>query len=313
MPRRLRHIPHENSLVEITCRTIGERYLLKPTRELQSIIIGVLGRAQREHPVLIHAFTFMSNHYHMLLTPGSALQMSRFVGYVNGNIAREVGRLIGWNQKFWARRYQAIVISDEEEAQIERLRYLLSHGCKEGLVASPRDWPGANSVQTLLDGTDVEGLWFDRTQEYKARQRGEKYHRLAYAEVERVKHSPLRLWAHLPPERHQKHIGDMVADIEAEHARIHKKNNTEPAGIAYVLSLHHEDRPKEPKHAPAPAFHAYAKKVRKAMENAYRIFYNAFRAAADALKEGTLDAPFPDGCFPPGRPFVGPVPEMAPG
>jgi hypothetical protein len=299
--------------VEITCRTIGERYLLKPTRELKPIIIGVLGRAQRKNPLLIHDFVFMSNHYHMLVTPGSAFQMSRFVEFVNGNIAREAGRLIGWNQKFWARRYQAIVVSDEEEAQVERLRYLLSHGCKEGLVASPKDWPGANSVQALLNGTDMEGLWFNRTQEYNARLRGEKHDRLAYAEVERVFHAPFPPWAHLSRERHQETIAHMVADIEDEHARIHQRNNTEPAGIPYVLSLRHEDRPKESKRSPAPTFHAYAKKVRKAMEDAYRAFYNAFRAAADALKEGTLDAAFPEGCFPPGRPFVGPVPEMAPG
>jgi hypothetical protein len=29
---------------------------------------------------------------------------------------------------------QAIPISEEEEAQVERLRYVLAHGCKEGLV-----------------------------------------------------------------------------------------------------------------------------------------------------------------------------------
>ena len=76
---------------------------------------------------------------------------------------------------------------------------------------------------------------------------------------------------------------------------------------------HYEDRPRKSKRSPAPPFHAFAKKVRKAMEEAYRAFYNAFRAAADALKTGTLDAPFPEGSFPPGRPFVGLVPDLVPG
>ena len=62
--------------------------------------------------------------------------------------------------------YQAIVISNEEGAQIERLNYLLSNGCKEGLVDHLRDWPGVHCVRHLLDGEPLVGAWFDRTQEY---------------------------------------------------------------------------------------------------------------------------------------------------
>jgi hypothetical protein len=56
------------------------------------------------------------------------------MGYFSGKLAKEVGRLTGWTQKIFGRRYQAIVVSDEEAAQLERLRYGLAHGCKEGLV-----------------------------------------------------------------------------------------------------------------------------------------------------------------------------------
>jgi hypothetical protein len=280
---------------------------------MEQIIVGIIGRAQRLYPVLIHNLTFMSNHYHMLITPGSAKRLAEFMNFVNGNIAREAGRLAGWNRRFWARRYTAIPVSDEAPAQIERLRYALSHGCKEGLVASPRDWPGASSVHAMLEGVPMTGLWFNRTKEFTARLRGEKHDRLAYAEDEEVIISHLLPWAHLSDELNRELVATLVADIEHEHALLHKKNGTEPAGVAHVLSRHYEDRPRNSKRSPAPAFHAFAKKVRQAMADAYRAFYNAFRAAADALKAGTLDAPFPDGCFPPGRPFVGPVPEMAPG
>jgi hypothetical protein len=159
----------------------------------------------------------------------------------------------------------------------------------------------------------MKGLWFNRTKEYDARLRGEKHDPLAYAKVEVVILSPLPCWAHLSPELNRELVATLVADIEHEHAVIHERNGTQPAGVAKVLSLHYEDRPRRSKRSPAPAVHAFAKEVRKAMEEAYRLFYNAFRAAADALRAGTLDAAFPDGCFPPGRPFVGPVPEMVPG
>jgi hypothetical protein len=51
----------------------------------------------------------------------------------------------GWKEKIWSRRFQAIVTSSEEGAQVERLRYVLSHGCKEGLVARLAEWPGVHS------------------------------------------------------------------------------------------------------------------------------------------------------------------------
>jgi hypothetical protein len=120
-----------------------------------------------------------------------ALQLSRFMGYVNSNLAREVGRLAKWREKIWSRRYQAIPVSQEEGAQLERLRYILSHGVKEGLVASPKDWPGVHCARALAEGEPLRGTWFDRTQEYAARRRGEKFHRLQYATAETLHLSPL--------------------------------------------------------------------------------------------------------------------------
>ena len=40
----------------------------------------------------------------------------------------EERRLVDWGDKVWARRYRAIEVSDEPEAQRERLKYILSHG-----------------------------------------------------------------------------------------------------------------------------------------------------------------------------------------
>ena len=93
MGRRLRFIPSGGALVEITCRTIQGRFLLKPTDELREIIIGTLGRAQRLYPVDIHAFVFMSNHYHLLLSVPDARRLAHFMGYVNSKLAREIARL----------------------------------------------------------------------------------------------------------------------------------------------------------------------------------------------------------------------------
>src|SRR5882724_7586214 len=108
--------------------------------------------------------------------------MSAFMGYLNTNLAKEAGRQVDWKETLFPRRYQAIPVSTEEDAQLERFRYILANGVKEGLVERPRDWPGVHCVRALLDDAPLEGRWFNRTQEYAARNRREEYDPLRYTE-----------------------------------------------------------------------------------------------------------------------------------
>jgi REP element-mobilizing transposase RayT len=107
MSRRLRFIPEGGALVEVTCRTVQGRHLLRPSPQLNEIVVGVLGRAQRLYAVPICAFVFLLSHYHLLLDVGDARQLSSFMRYLNSNLAREVGRLVRWSDGIWSRRYQA--------------------------------------------------------------------------------------------------------------------------------------------------------------------------------------------------------------
>ncbi len=72
-----------------------------------------------------------ANHFHLLARTEDSERLARFMGYFNSKLAREVARSTGWRDKVFSRRYQAILVSDEEEAQVGRLVYVLSHGCKE--------------------------------------------------------------------------------------------------------------------------------------------------------------------------------------
>ncbi|HVR95717.1 MAG TPA: transposase [Thermoanaerobaculia bacterium] len=228
MSRRLRFIPEGGALVEVTCRTVHGRFLLRPGAELNEIVVGILGRAQRTWEVKICAFAFLSNHYHLLLWVKDARELAGVMNLFNSKLAREVGRLTGWKEKIWSRRYQSIVVSSEEAAQVERLRYVLAHGCKEGLVERPGDWPGVHAVGALLEGTSLEGTWFDRTQECSARKRGEDFDRLKFATSETVTLSPLPCWESLPPEAWRARIADLIVEIEATAAAERSRTGVQP-------------------------------------------------------------------------------------
>lgn len=84
--------------------------------------------------------------FHLPLTVSSAQRLASFMNHLDSNLAREAGRLIDWREKFWGRRSQVAAVSREDDARIARLRYVLAHGVREGLVGSPLEWPGAHSA-----------------------------------------------------------------------------------------------------------------------------------------------------------------------
>jgi REP element-mobilizing transposase RayT len=304
MARGIRFIPEGGALVEVTGRTLHGRFLLRPSQELRVITLGILARAKRMYGVRIHSFVFLSNHMHILLSVQDAKQLSDFMCYVNSNLAREAGRLYDWKEKFWGRRYQAIVVSNEEEAQIERLEYILSNSVKEGLVERPQDWPGAHSVNALLTGEPLEGLWFDRTQEYAARMRQEDFDRLRYATVEVLTLDPLPCWSGLSGDQYRERIASLVARIEAEARARRESQGKEPLGREAILAQEPHSKPVRSQKSPAPRFHAFRKSVRRELYEAYAWFVAAFKDASEKLRSGDLTAKFPPGSFPPALPFV---------
>jgi hypothetical protein len=272
---------------------------------LNQIVIGALARAKRRYGVRVCFFVCVSNHMHLLLEVDDTRQLASFMGHFSSKLAREVGRLTGWKEKIFGRRYQAIVVSDEEAAQLERLRYGLGHGAKEDLVERPRDWPGVHAVRALVEGEILEGLWFDRTQEYAARRRGETFTQLQYATREVLELAPLPCWKHLPEEERRRWAASMVADIEAEAAARRKRTGVRTLGSAAILAQNPRRQPERTKKSPAPAFHAASQIVRRELRGLYAEFVAAYREAAEKLRAGTRNVAFPIGSFPPALPFVG--------
>ena len=298
MPRPLRFVP-ENCLVEVTSRTIHGRLLLRPSKRLNDIIVGTLGRAQRRTGMRICAFVYLSNHCHLLLRPTDAKQLSDFMRYVNSKIAREAGRLHDWREKLWGRRFFDIKVSYEPEAQVARLLYILEQGVKENLVASPLHWPGASSTAHLTQGEPLRGVWMDRTSQYRARLKGEPTCDDLFASPESVELMPLPYWEDLPEAKRQTMVRAYVREIVRKHEE--RRAGRPVLGKRAILEQNPHDRPAHVKRSPAPRFHAASRKVRKALEWSYVLFRLAYREAAEDLKAGKA-AVFPPGSFPaPGR------------
>ncbi len=302
--RKLRYVPQSRTLVSITNRTIQGRYLLTPGTSFNDLFLGILGRTQRSHEMEIAAATVLSNHFHLLLIVDDAKEVADFMRDLQSKAAREVNRLTGWKGPVFERRYEMTVVTNEEGAQVERLKYVLANGAKENLVERVCEWPGVHSAEALMHGTPLQGHWFDRTRQYAARNQGEELRQDQYVFAESVLLSPIPCWAHLPADRYRERIKSLVEQVDTEAARARRQSGASVLGAKAILAQDPLTRPDSMARSPAPLVHAATKATRKMFYGIYAEFVSAFRAAAEALRHGRRDVSFPAGSFPPALPFV---------
>lgn len=307
-PRRMakpRYVP-PNSTVEITDKCINDMLLLRPSPELNDLFLGILGMALVKFGVLLHAFVVMSNHLHMLVTTPDAATLARFMNFVKSKLAREITRLHNWKDKVFASRYNAVIVVDED-AQVERARYIMSHGVKEDLVWDPEHWPGATSMPTLIHGDRLTGTYYDRTAYHRAKRRGNNVALADFATTCDIPITKLPCWAHLDDQEYQKRCCQLLESIREETKARFRRNGVTPMGPRAIRRQSPHSRPRRPKRTPAPLCHASTQRARREFRRKYRAFVSEYKAASARYRAGDLDVLFPQHCFPPPRSFVVPA------
>ena len=284
-----------NRLVEVTTRTLQGRFFLRPSRETTAILKGVIAKAQNHVDMSIVAAVALSNHVHFLLVPTSLAQLAEFMRYFKSNTAIKINDRIGWSGTFWASRYGSRIVSDEEDAQVDRLLYILRHGVKENLVTRPVDWPGLNVAHELANGYEevIGGLW----------------------DVDQLDREPLSFfltplpcWKGKPHAIRSETIRAHLDRIERDGRLRRVQSGTKVLGIKKILAQDPQHRPGDLVKTSVSMFHASTAEALAALREEWHAFLACYRDATEALKAG-LEARFPPGCFPPGMPYI---PECQP-
>ncbi len=295
------------TMVEVTYVALQNRHLLRPSAELNDLVVGVLGRAQRIHDMTVCSAVVLSTHLHLLLVPEDPENLAQFMCFVGTNLSKEIGRLHQWSGKLWSKRYQMVPVSWEEPAQVRRLEYLLSNSVKEFLVDRVAQWPGVHSAESLVEGKPLVGHWYDRTKERAARQQKGKTvdpDPKDFATEEQLVLSPIPCWEHLPPAAVRQRVAEIVARIDEAGAQERKRKGRVSLGVKKILRVRPHKRPRRVEKSPKPRFHAATKRVLKQLRDAHAEVVAAFREASARLLAGEIDVGFPEGTFPPGLPFV---------
>jgi REP element-mobilizing transposase RayT len=281
----------------VTSRTAQSRFLMAPSDKTNELIGGILARAVRQCEVEIFAYVFTSNHFHAMVRAPSPVAMSKFMQRLQSNIAIKVGRLVGWEGRFFGRRYSAEPIVDEG-AQVERLIYILKHGVKEGLVPEVKQWPGLSCVQALLEGGKASvHRWRNWTRRWRMKvgedTNVDRFSEDCPSEPELLALSPLPCWAGLTGAERGDLVAKLIADIDATapnkaEVRTADIKNQDPLG-----------GPLQTKRTHRPKAHASTIGLWLEAVHRYRVFVAAFRQASRQWLTGDFDVEFPPHSFRP--------------
>ncbi|MDA1107068.1 MAG: transposase [Proteobacteria bacterium] len=101
--------------------------------------LGWLQEAATRYHCAIHAYVLMTNHVHILATPGDRDGISRMMQYVGRRYVPYVNHQYGTSGTLWEGRYKASMVQ-EEDYLLTCMRYIELNPVRANMVAHPRDY-----------------------------------------------------------------------------------------------------------------------------------------------------------------------------
>ena len=190
----------------------------------------------------------------------------------------------------WERRFRAIPVVGDRFTQMWRLRYIMAHGVKEGLVARVDDWPGVSSTPWLRDGTTISGVWTSHTDETNAK-RLKGYVEIPgqFDAVHEVQMTPLPYFAQTPQQEWRAAVRELLQNIHDEFDAAREAKGTVPLGPERILGTDPFARVLRSKHGRAPTVLALDATLRReaiAQLQALEAQWREAAAAAFAFLKG---------------------------
>jgi putative transposase len=134
-------LEHPGAIWHITSRGNEKREIFREAADRVDML-GLLGETVARYRWALHAYVFMSNHYHLLLeTPEATL--SRGMHYLNSVYTQRLNRKYGRVGHLFQGRFHGVLI-EREGHLLEVARYVVLNPVRAGLVDSPEDWRWSN-------------------------------------------------------------------------------------------------------------------------------------------------------------------------
>jgi len=108
-----------------------------------------LEEGARRYDCAIHAYVLMTNHTHILVTPGARDSVSRLLQYVGRHYVPYVNNKNGRSGTLWEGRFKASLI-DAEAYLLACYRYIELNPVRAKMVAAPGEYPWSSYRSNAL-------------------------------------------------------------------------------------------------------------------------------------------------------------------
>ena len=285
-PRQL----FSDSTYLITRRCVQRQFLLLPYAMTAAIVAYVLARTATKYPAIrIHAFSFMSNHYHLVVTDRRR-ELPLFMRDFNRDLARALNAQLERREAVFVDGSYNEVRLEDSDAVVNAIVYVLANPVSAGLVARASRWPGYQSRAQDLRGVRRSAPAVGRFFSHRANL-GER------ETLEIVR--PASTYSKLSDEEFACHIQTRLHREErAIQESMRARGRSFPSAQSLTRGSPY-DRPKkkESRGNVVPKVKTRCQELRRAAIDRLRLFYQSYRQALIEYLGGNRDVVFPAGTY----------------
>jgi len=135
----------KGSTVAVVRRCSERRFFLRPGRRLNRVVRFLLASYAKKHGIKLHAFVFMGNHFHLILTD-TRRRLPKFMEQLDAMLTRVINRHLGRQGRLWESKPYTHWDLESPEEFLQHLVYLVANPVEAWVVRTPDRWPGVISL-----------------------------------------------------------------------------------------------------------------------------------------------------------------------
>jgi REP-associated tyrosine transposase len=132
----------------ITASTYLKQNLFQ-TERMARLLLDVLHHYRGQGKYLLHEFVIMTDHFHLLITPGRDVTLERVLQLIKGGFSFRAKKELGILGEIWQKSFYDRRVRDAEEYERFRI-YIHQNPVRRGLVGSAEEYPYSSANRAFI-------------------------------------------------------------------------------------------------------------------------------------------------------------------
>jgi putative transposase len=137
MPRSARGLVG-NSYYHVINRGNGQQRIFHKDSDF-AVLISLFEDAREKYSVKVYAYCLMPDHFHLLVKPAIAGDLSRWMQWLMTSHVRRYHRRYGTSGHIWQGRFKCFIVKEDEHL-LAVTRYIEGNPVRSGMVESALEW-----------------------------------------------------------------------------------------------------------------------------------------------------------------------------